>query len=534
MRTHAATCLVERQVASEVVARSRKWYLAISPRPLRYSRGRQRRRAARCRRAPRAAARTRRRGSCPRAGSRRSCRRWRRRPGRAAWSARARRRAAVVDAAAKPAMSVTTPPPTATTTSPRVRPHWAKSPAEVLDGAEVLASSPSPMRERAVLDARVDLDADAGLGDDGGPLAPAGQHLEQPVAGAGADQHRVAAVAEGDLDLDHAAPACDPARRWRAAQDAVRGSSRSSDDAASVPLGVLGQRVDGRDGDDLVGHLAGTSRPRSACSRRDRARHVVVDQRPVRLLGDPAGEEGRVGVEPAPRRHRAARPRFSGRITTPPPAAMTDGSGRSSGGRGGRPRRRGRPSSPSVREPSAHGAAGAAFELLVAVDGRAGRAGLATRRPTVVLPEPIIPTSTTWRARQHGAGDRPPGLSPTAARRRRGCAPARPPSRRRTCGCLVGQHQRRHGPVVVLRRWWPHRWSERSRLASESTAWPREEWRFRAPGWFSGPRHQSGWRRVIEQVQPSYGGSWKTWPSGRTSQRYLVYTFSATRCLCAD
>ncbi len=45
----------------------------------------------------------------------------------------------------------------------------------------------------------------AGLGDDGGPLGPDGQDLQQAVTGPGPDQHLVGLVLQGDGDPDHPA-----------------------------------------------------------------------------------------------------------------------------------------------------------------------------------------------------------------------------------------------------------------------------------------------------------------------------------------
>ncbi len=57
--------------------------------------------------------------------------------------------------------------------------------------------------EHAVLHAGVDLDRDRRLGDHGHPGHTHRQHLEQAVAGTGADQDRVAPLPQRDLELDH-------------------------------------------------------------------------------------------------------------------------------------------------------------------------------------------------------------------------------------------------------------------------------------------------------------------------------------------
>src|SRR5439155_18738888 len=76
--------------------------------------------------------------------------------------------------------------------------------AQVFDGLETLGLLALAHDERALLDAGVDVDIDALLGDDGRPPGPHGKHLEQPVPGAAAHQHVVRAVAERDGDGDQA------------------------------------------------------------------------------------------------------------------------------------------------------------------------------------------------------------------------------------------------------------------------------------------------------------------------------------------
>src|SRR5207253_4021077 len=70
--------------------------------------------------------------------------------------------------------------------------------AEVLDGLEVLGRLALAHGEHPLVDARVDLNAHALLGDDGGARGAEGHHLEEPVARPPADEDVVGAVTEGD------------------------------------------------------------------------------------------------------------------------------------------------------------------------------------------------------------------------------------------------------------------------------------------------------------------------------------------------
>ena len=126
-------------------------------------------------------------------------------------------------AAANPATSVTSPPPTATTTSARVRPHAAHARHRSSTVAERLGRLAVADLEGAVLAAGVDGEADAGLGDDRGPgrAGRAGRSASSP-RDAGADEHGVAAVAEGDLDGDHAVTCAS----WASTSSAIRSAMR--------------------------------------------------------------------------------------------------------------------------------------------------------------------------------------------------------------------------------------------------------------------------------------------------------------------
>ena len=64
------------------------------------------------------------------------------------------------------------------------------------------------------------------------------------------------------------------------------------------------------------------------------------------------------------------------------------------------------------REDFRNGHAGGRLDLVVGIDERQGRAVAARRRPTEVLPAPIMPTSTTERLaeRCHDRGSAEPAL----------------------------------------------------------------------------------------------------------------------------
>src|SRR5438876_668146 len=75
--------------------------------------------------------------------------------------------------------------------------------AQVLDGLEVLGRLSFAHHEDALVDARVDLDADALLGHDSGAGGADGHDLQEPVARPSSDEHVVGAVAQGHRDGDH-------------------------------------------------------------------------------------------------------------------------------------------------------------------------------------------------------------------------------------------------------------------------------------------------------------------------------------------
>jgi hypothetical protein len=81
-----------------------------------------------------------------------------------------------------------------------VRPPAGEVAAEVLHRLERLGALAVADGEGAVLDAGVDVDADPGLGDDGGTAHADGQELGEAVAGAVPDEHVVGPVAERDGD----------------------------------------------------------------------------------------------------------------------------------------------------------------------------------------------------------------------------------------------------------------------------------------------------------------------------------------------
>ena len=134
---------------------------------------------------------------------------------------------------------MTTPPPTATTTSARVRPQRAKSRHSCLDRLEVLGLLAVVEEKGALFDAGVDRPRDGLLGDDGGPVGADRQHLDQAVPGAGADQHRVGAVAEVDANFTHRLPAIDAriapgSGRPRSGRRPAAGDSRSTSKVRSA------------------------------------------------------------------------------------------------------------------------------------------------------------------------------------------------------------------------------------------------------------------------------------------------------------
>ena len=164
--------------------------------------------------------------------------------------------------------------------------------------------------EDAVLDARVDGDPHGLLGDDGGPPDPDRQHVEEVVPGTGADEHRVAAVAELDLELDHG---CDPpgavagasavARELGAVAGGLLGvdlRERLEHHLGELLLGLLDVAVHRVDVDDQVGHLGVEVVALGGVALEHDAR-VGVEQRSVVLVGllrHAVGDERRAGAQP--------------------------------------------------------------------------------------------------------------------------------------------------------------------------------------------------------------------------------------------
>ena len=176
---------------------------------------------------------------------------------------------------------------------------------------------------------------------------------------------------------------------------------------------------------------------RSASSAAQAPAGIVVEQRagprPCRTRATSVSHR-----RPQPH-HRAVLPQqargCSASRTTPPAAAITVGvaDARASASTW----RSQRPEGGLAVGPQDLGdrAAGARLDLAVAVEQAQPRRR-ARRRPTVVLPAPIIPTSTIDAASRAVTGQ--PVTSEAAGgdvdeADARGCARARPPSRRRTC-----------------------------------------------------------------------------------------------------
>ena len=78
-----------------------------------------------------------------------------------------------------------------------------EGPAQLLHALHALGVLARVEEEGALLDAGVDREVGALLGHDGGPGRAGGDHLAQPVAGAGAHEHVVGPLAQVDGDGDH-------------------------------------------------------------------------------------------------------------------------------------------------------------------------------------------------------------------------------------------------------------------------------------------------------------------------------------------
>ena len=309
-----------------------------------------------------------------------------------------------------------------------------------------------------------------GLGDHGDPPGAGRHELGQRLDGAGAHEDLVGPVAEIDRDGDHGRPHGRPGR--------AAGTAPPDDlvDVEQPPAPVLV--------DDDVGHLAVE---RLALVLQAVERAVGIVRRAAvggRRRPDPLGQHGRRRPAATPRgrpgrRRLRSRSRTGASITTPPAAAMTDGSdGVERGSSTARSSNAERGLAVGL-EDLAHRAAGAGLDLAVAVDegqpelrGQplahrrlarphhpdqhdVGVQALAGRPPDVRRPRlrsssdevevgeglDRVPVQRQvvldGRRRSGDRRRRPPASGPRrrapARGRRRGCAPARRPSRRRTC-----------------------------------------------------------------------------------------------------
>ena len=245
-------------------------------------------------------------------------------------------------------------------------------PAEVLDGGE----ASWPPRRRRMVKTRcstpgVDLDADAGLGDDrDAPGRRPGMTPGQLVAGAVADEHVVGAVGRGGRG-----------RRSRGGLPLLDGGDDLGDDVGDGTgrvddhVGDLG--VERRAGSRPCGESVPAGSPRRAAGGASPGRHPVDQHR------RPAP-----GATPrcAARRSSA---RLAGSSTTPPAAAMTAGAAAARASASTSDSTARNAGSPSASKISRDRAAGAGLDQRVAVDEgppegvgqRAPDGGLA-RRPS--------------------------------------------------------------------------------------------------------------------------------------------------------
>ena len=286
---------------------------------------RQRGERGRRRRAPRAAGGTRRRGSCPRAGSPRSCRRSRRRPARAAWSgpARPRRRGGTRRRRSRRCRRphrrrARRPRRRGADPTRRSREHRSST------VASDLASSPSPIRNRSVVDARA-AGARRRARARGSRRRRAGSR-PRPGGGRRAARRDLGERAGADDDVVGRVGQRDRSPVPRAANSSTH---RVGDLVDRAAVGV-DRDVGGR----FVRRLAQRAEPRRAW----RGAVAAGEQRTRRRRRRRAPRAPRA-TRAATRRSpaRAGARRFSGSSTAPPPHAITSGVGRR--GRRRRPRR---------------------------------------------------------------------------------------------------------------------------------------------------------------------------------------------------